>query len=117
MNQVGYLPVYAGRRYQRGGGILSSIGRMLLPIAKRGVTALAKGFVKNAPEMIDQVVNQNLTPKQALIRTAKNVGREVVRDVGGQFIGTKKPTKRTLASRPPVKRVPKKKRRRDIFSA
>ena len=90
---------------------------MLLPIARRGVSALAKGIAKNAPEMIDQVVNQNLSPKQALIRTAKNVGHEVVRDVGGQFIGAKRPVKRTLASRSPAKRVQKKKRKRDIFPA
>ena len=112
MNQVGYLPVYAGRRYQRGGGILSSIGRVLFPIAKQGAAALAKGVVKNAPHMINQVLNKQLTPKQALLKTAKTVGKDVVKDVGGRLLAKKRPAHRATAGR-----VSKKKRKRDIFSA
>ena len=108
MNQVGYLPVYAGRRYQRGGGILSSIGRVLFPIAKQGAAALAKGVVKNAPHMINQVLNKQLTPKQALLKTAKTVGK----DVGGRLLAKKRPAHRATAGR-----VSEKKRKRDIFSA
>ena len=55
----GLLPVYSGRRYQRGGGILSSIARFVLPTAKKMLTET----VKAAPKVIDSIVNKKQSAK------------------------------------------------------
>ena len=52
----GLLPVYSGRRHQRGGGILSSIARFVLPTAKKMLTET----VKAAPKVIDSIVNKTV---------------------------------------------------------
>ena len=116
MNQVGFLPVYTGRRYQRGGGILSSIGRVLLPIAKRGFATFAKSVARSAPSMIDNVMSNRVAPKQALTHTLAKAGRNVAHNVGSEIldnIGAKRKRKRP-APQKPRKRKP---RPRDIFSA
>lgn len=67
---AGYLPVYAGTRFQRGGGILSSLARFFIPTAKKMLTET----VRAAPSVIDSIVNKNQSPGKALLGGLKNAG-------------------------------------------
>ena len=66
------LPVYVGQRYQRGGGILSSIARFVMPTAKK----LLHEAVKTKPRMIDSIVNDKQSVKTAVLGGLKTVGQE-----------------------------------------
>ena len=72
----GLLPVYSGRRYQQGGGILSSIARFVLPTAKKMLTET----VKAAPKVIDSIVNKKQSAKSAVLRGLKTAGTNTARD-------------------------------------
>ena len=72
----GALPVYLGRRYQRGCGILNSIARFVLPTAKKMLTETAKA----APKVIDSIVSENQSPKSAILLGIKTAGVNTARD-------------------------------------
>lgn len=71
----GHLPVYAGTRYQRGGGILSSVGRFLLPAARTLLTETLKA----APRVVDNIVNKRKTVKSAIFDGLKTAGANTVK--------------------------------------
>ena len=56
------LPVYSGRRYQRGGGILSSIARLAMPVAKK----LAIETAKATPGVLNSIIHKKSTPGAAI---------------------------------------------------
>ena len=112
MNQVGYLPVYSGHRYQKGGGILASIGRVLLPVVRQGAKALAKGVVKTAPGMIQSVIDGRATPKRALLQTVKKIGTHVVNDVGEEIFGNALPQQRKRQAARPLRGPTRKRQKR-----
>ena len=73
----GSLPVYAGTRYQRGGGILSSIARFaLLALKKVGMEA-----VKAAPSVVNAIISKKSSPRAALLQGLKTVGSNTLRGI------------------------------------
>ena len=90
---------------------------MLLPIAKRGLASFARGVARNAPLMVDNVMSNRVTPKQAFTQTLAKVGRNVAHNVGSEIldnIGTKGKQRKRPAPRASKKHA---KKRRDIFSS
>jgi hypothetical protein len=71
----GVLPVYVGRN-QRGGGILSSIARFILPTAKKMLTET----VKAAPGVVDAIVNRKQSAGKAILGGLKEAGRSTAKD-------------------------------------
>ena len=67
---AGSMPVYAGTRYQRGGGILDSIAHFAQPIAKRALLETAK----TAPSVLADIVLRKQSPATAVVKGLKNVG-------------------------------------------
>ena len=55
------LPIYGGTRYQRGGGILSSIARFVLPTTKKFLS------VRVAPTVVESILSKRQLPGQALL--------------------------------------------------
>ena len=76
MHHGGILPVYLGRRYQRGGGIINSIAHFVLPTAKKMLTET----VKAAPKVIDSIVKEKQLAKSAVLRGLKTAGTNTARD-------------------------------------
>ena len=72
----GVLPIYSGRQYQRGGGILSSIACFVLPRAKKMLTET----VKATPKVIDSIVNKEQSAKSAVLCGLKTAGTNTARD-------------------------------------
>jgi hypothetical protein len=66
----GALPVYKGSRHQRGGGILSSIARFLVPTAKKMLTET----VKAAPGVVDSILNKKQGAGSAIMSGLKKAG-------------------------------------------
>ena len=113
----GILPVYVGSRYQRGGGILSSIARFVMPTAKK----LLKETVKAAPSVVDSIINRQQSPGAAILRGLKTAGKNTAvdtynrvmsRDVSRQMNRSKK-RKQNLKN---ITRRTKRQRPDDIFS-
>ena len=71
------LPVYSGTRYQRGGGILSSIARFVLPTAKKFLSE----SIRAAPTVVDSILNKKWSPGQALLGGLKAAGRNTLNQV------------------------------------
>jgi hypothetical protein len=114
----GTLPVYSGRRYQRGGGILSSIARFVLPTAKKLLTET----VSAAPRVINSIVNEKQSAKSAVLRGLKTAGMNTVRDTFNRM-GVRPQNspnrKRRHSKQIPIKKKRSGKRRKlnnDIFS-
>ena len=106
------LPVYVGQRYQRGGGILSSIARFVMPTAKK----LLHETVKATPRMIDSIVNDKQSVKTAVLGGLKTAGRKTARDTLNR-IGVKRSRSKHVPMQQKTKRVAKRrKRNHDIFS-
>lgn len=75
----GNLPVYSGSRYQAGGGLLSSLKNVIIPIAKKfGKSALSTA-VEQLPQLASSVLSGN-NASEAL----KAAGRQVVSSVGSK---------------------------------
>ena len=104
------LPVYSGRRYQRGGGILSTMGRFALPVLKKlGVEA-----AKAVPGIVGSIVSKKASPKDALLQGLKTVGKNTARHALNQ-VGIKSGVRKRKAP-PKTRRPAKKKQRSDIFT-
>ena len=110
----GVLPVYSGRRYQRGGGILSSIARFVLPTAKKMLTET----VKAAPKVINSIVNEKQSAKSALLRGIKTAGANTARDTFNRMgVGRSQTYAGRKRRRPKQKRTSKRRKlNTDIFS-
>lgn len=67
----GTLPVYVGTRHQRGGGILSSIARFLIPVAKTMLTET----VKATPGVVSNIMNNKQSAKHAILQGLKTAGK------------------------------------------
>ena len=76
MHHGGLLPIYLGRWYQQGGGILSSIAHFVLPTAKKMLTET----VKAAPKLIESIVNKKQSAKSAVLRGLKTAGTNTAWD-------------------------------------
>ena len=72
----GLLPVYAGTRIQRGGGILGSIVRFFKPTAKKLLTET----VKAAPGVVDSIVNKKASVGSAILEGLKTAGKNTAQD-------------------------------------
>lgn len=72
----GVLPVYVGSRYQRGGGILSSVARFLMPAAKKMLTET----VKAAPGVVDNILNKRQGAGSAILSGLKQAGKNTALD-------------------------------------
>lgn len=72
----GVLPVYIGSRNQRGGGILSSIARFLMPAAKKMLTET----VKAAPGVVDNILNKKQSARSAILGGLKRAGKSTAKD-------------------------------------
>ena len=113
----GLLPVYSGRQYQRGGGILSSIARFVLPTAKKMLTEA----VKAAPKVIDSIVNEKQSAKSAVLRGLKTAGANTARDTFNRigvgrsqsYAGRKRKHSKHATGKHSRKR---RKQKKDIFS-
>jgi hypothetical protein len=81
----GRLPVYAGTRYQRGGGILSSIARFAMPIVKR----LFGRAAATVPSVVGSIMTKSSTPKQALLKGLKTIGMNTAVDEFENLIPSK----------------------------
>ena len=119
--QFGGLPVYYGRRVQRGGGILGSIARFFVPAAKKLLIPAAKTMLretmKQAPRVVGSMIANPNTAGKTVINSLKRAGINTARTTINQMGIVQKPraTKRKATSLP--KRRRKKQRgARDIFS-
>ena len=72
----GRLPVYAGSRIQRGGGILGSIARFLIPTAKKMLTET----VRAAPAVVDSIINKKASVGSAILSGLKTAGKNTAQD-------------------------------------
>ena len=61
---------------QRGGGILSTTACLVLPTAKKMLTET----VKDAPKVIDSIVNKKQLAKSAVLRGLKTAGTNTTRN-------------------------------------
>jgi hypothetical protein len=106
----GALPVYIGSRHQRGGGILSSIARFLMPAAKTLLTET----VKMAPGVVDNILNKKQGVGSAIFGGLKKAGRNTAQ-ASLNRLGVSAPRKkrRSLPARPAKRRKVVKK---DVFS-
>jgi hypothetical protein len=104
----GALPVYMGSRYQRGGGILSSIARFLMPAAKTMLTET----VKAAPGVVDSILNKRQGAGAAILGGLKKAGKNTAK-ASLNRLGVGGTKRRRPASRPSKRR---KVARKDIFS-
>lgn len=117
MQYGGTLPVYSGTRYQRGGGILSSIARFVLPTAKKMLTETAKA----APGVINSVLSDGQPVGSAILSGLKTAGMNTANDAFQRVTGrrsTKRPA-RVSKRRAPTKQPPRKRRKqaaKDIFT-
>jgi hypothetical protein len=102
----GALPVYLGSRYQRGGGILSSIARFLMPTAKKMLTET----VKAAPGVVDNILNNKQGAGAAILGGLKKAGKNTANATFNR-LGYSASTKRKAVKR---KRPPKASKRRKI---
>lgn len=106
----GALPVYIGSRQQRGGGILSSIARFLVPAAKKMITET----VKVAPGVVDNILNKRQGAGAAILGGLKKAGKNTAADSLNKLGFTSGPKKRR---RPlPSSKRRKKVARKDVFS-
>ena len=109
----GILPVYAGRRYQRGGGILSSIARFVLPTAKKMLTET----VKAAPHVVDAIVNEKQSVGKSVLRGLKTAGANTARDTFSRMGNRPRQSTARKRSRTQKKSLSGRKRHKsDIFS-
>jgi len=73
--QFGGLPVYYGRRVQRGGGILGSIARFFVPAAKKILLPAAKTMLretmKQAPRVVGSLINNPSTAGKTVLNSLK----------------------------------------------
>ena len=83
--------MYMGQKYQRGGGILSSIARFVMPTAKK----LLSETVKAALRMIDSIMNDKQSVKAAVLGGLKTAGKNTARDTLKR-IGVKRSHGRTV---------------------
>jgi hypothetical protein len=92
----GRLPVYAGTRYQRGGGILSSIARFAFPMVKR----LFGRAAATVPGVVGSIMSKQATPKQALMKGLKTIGMNTAVDEFQNLMPKKRsPMKRPLSKK------------------
>jgi len=119
--QFGGLPVYYGRRVQRGGGILGSIARFFVPAAKKILLPAAKTMLretmKQAPRVVGSLINNPSTAGKTVLNSLKKAGINTARSTVNQMGFVQKPrtTKRKATS------VPKRRRKKqrgagDIFT-
>jgi hypothetical protein len=102
----GSLPVYGGTRYQRGGGILSSIARFAMPILKN----MAMETAKAAPNVIKAIISKKSSPGKAILQGLKSASARTASKTLGQPAKKRK----TITKKPTI---PRKRRRaqKDIF--
>lgn len=115
------LPIYVGRRYQRGGGILASIARFALPMAKKMLTET----VKAAPGVVDAILTNKKNAGTAILGGLKQAGMNTAKDTFNQFHGpnrvSQQQQRRGVRKRPFQSRVvrktniKKKRLQKDIF--
>ena len=115
LQQGGMLPVYAGTRYQRGGGILSSIASFMLPTAKKLLTET----VKAAPGVVDSILNNKQSAGSAILSGLKAAGSNTAKDAFHRVMGSQR--SRVAKRRAPANAPAKTKKRRktgpkDIFT-
>ena len=109
----GILPVYAGKRYQRGGGILSSIARFVLPTAKKMLTET----VKVAPRVVDAVVNEEQSVGKSMLQGLKTARANTAHDTINRMGIKPRQSAARKRSRPHRKSLSSRKRHKpDIFS-
>lgn len=110
----GALPVYVGSRYQRGGGILSSIARFLMPAAKKMLTET----VKAAPGVVDNILNKRQGAGSAILSGLKKAGVNTAKDSLNKlgFSSSGKNVKKRRRPRPATSSKRRKVGRKDIFS-
>ena len=81
--QFGGLPVYYGRRVQRGGGILGSIARFFVPAAKKLLIPAAKTMLretmKQAPQVVSSMIANPNTAGKTVINSLKRAGINTAR--------------------------------------
>jgi hypothetical protein len=113
----GTLPVYAGTRYQRGGGILSSLASFVMPAAKK---LLAETY-KAAPVVINAIASGKQGTKDALLSGFKRAGTNTLQQTfGGKARRVtnrtrQTPPRRRKQAQPRVNRRKKAQRGGDIF--
>lgn len=112
----GALPVYAGQRYQRGGGVFSSLARLALPIAK----TFLKETLKRAPRVVGSIIDNKNQAGNAILSGLKSAGLNTLRKTVG-FGGVPRPKQRKRKARPPLRKFGKKAKMNqkgggDIFS-
>jgi len=107
----GEIPVFAGRRFQRGhglGSILSGfVRRLVLPFFQTNAKSMLKNAAKTGIEVADDVIEGRSFVDSVKKRVPAGIKRGV-EDIVFQSV----PAKR---QRGPVRRQPRR-RRRDIFS-
>lgn len=110
----GALPVYIGARYQRGGGILSSIARFLMPTAKK----MLRETVKAAPAVVDNILNNRQGAGAAILGGLKQAGKNTAKDTLKRFSTNELPQGSIKKRRPAPSTAARRRKRvkKDIFS-
>lgn len=109
----GVLPVFIGSRHQRGGGILSSVARFLMPVAKKMLTET----VKAAPSVVDNILNKRQNAGAAILGGLKNAGKNTALDTLNRAGFSSRKNKRVAVKRLPNKKMKRRKNvKKDIFS-
>jgi len=106
----GVLTVYIGARHQRGGGILSSIARFLMPAATR----MLRETVRAAPGVVDNILNKKQSARSAILQGLKTAGKNTVHDTLHRLSKNKK--RRTSGMKHTRASKRRKTAKKDIFS-
>ena len=113
----GMLPVYAGTRYQRGGGILTSLANFVMPAAKRLLTETAKA----TPGVINAIASGKQGAGAAVLSGLKRAGINTLQQTFGSkahSVSTRKrqaPIRRRKQAKSQIKRRKTTQQSRDIF--
>ena len=114
------IPIFAGSRRQRGGSILGSISKMVLPALARVGKSIGRSALKQGASFANDVAN-DLISGQNFSNTMRRRGRQhalsLARSAASSGLSALTGNRRTnLRKRPPPKRsgttAPAKKRRR-----
>ena len=107
----GNIQVYPGQYYQRGNGlgnILGSLGRIALPVLKNvGKTFLRTG-VDALSNVVDDVVNNNVSPGESFKRRGREVLSQSVRGVKRKALNALSSSSGVTAKRRKVHKKKKK---------